>query len=217
MEPCLHRRRKSGGPGPPNNLRGGANIPFGPPNNSPICTSKTIPLNSILEFSILSYIKMRNVIIWHWLIKNLMGTRRRNDGDATLLRRIDVVTSCACWEFGPPLGPPKILNLGPPNILNLPTPMVYGWKSFSPPLKSEFETSRSEGQFYINYPTWNSPAYKWISSSAGLMKTETKKCKTLMQMLSMDELTDRQVEKKWIERQKEYWYIPLNILSISEV
>ena len=34
--------------------------------------------------------------------------------------------SCACWEFGPPLGPPpKILNLGPRNILNLPTPM--GW------------------------------------------------------------------------------------------
>ena len=24
-----------GGPGPPNNLRGGANIPFGPPNNPP--------------------------------------------------------------------------------------------------------------------------------------------------------------------------------------
>ena len=51
-----------------------------------------------------------------------MGTRRRNDVDATSLRRIDVVTtSCACWEFGPP--PPKILNLGTPNILNLPTPM----------------------------------------------------------------------------------------------
>ena len=44
-----------------------------------------------------------------------MGTRRRNDVDATSLRRIDVVTtSCACWEFAPPLGPPKILNLGPP-------------------------------------------------------------------------------------------------------
>ena len=26
---------RGGGPGPPNNLRGGANIPFGPPNNSP--------------------------------------------------------------------------------------------------------------------------------------------------------------------------------------
>ena len=51
-----------------------------------------------------------------------MGTRRRNDVDATSLRRIDVVTtSCACWEFGPP----KILNLGPPNILNLPRPMGY--------------------------------------------------------------------------------------------
>ena len=35
-----------------------------------------------------------------------MGTRRRNDVDATSLRRIDVVTtSCACWEFGPPLAP----------------------------------------------------------------------------------------------------------------
>ena len=28
---------------------------------------------------------------------------RRNDVDATSLRRIDVVTtSCACWEFAPP-------------------------------------------------------------------------------------------------------------------
>ena len=35
-----------------------------------------------------------------------MGTRRRNDVDATSLRRIDVVTtSCACWELGPPLAP----------------------------------------------------------------------------------------------------------------
>ena len=50
---------------------------------------------------------MRNVIIWHWLIKNLMDTRRRNDVDATSLRRIDVVTTtCACWEFGPPCPPP---------------------------------------------------------------------------------------------------------------
>ena len=55
-----------GGGRPPNNLRGGrANIPFGPPNNPPTCTGKTIPLNSILEFSIISYFKMRNVIIWH--------------------------------------------------------------------------------------------------------------------------------------------------------
>ena len=35
-----------------------------------------------------------------------MGTRRQNDVDATSLRRIDVVTtSCACWEFAPPLAP----------------------------------------------------------------------------------------------------------------
>ena len=89
---------------PPNNLRGGANIPFGPPNNPPTCTGKTIALNSILEFSIISYFKMKNVIIWHWFIKNLVGTRRRND----------VVTmSCACWELGPP-PPPNILNLAPP-------------------------------------------------------------------------------------------------------
>ena len=51
---------------PPYNLRGGGgNIPFGPPNNLPTCTGKTIPLNSILDFSIISYFKMRNVIIWH--------------------------------------------------------------------------------------------------------------------------------------------------------
>ena len=36
----IHRRRKEegwgpGGPGPPNNLRGGGNIPFGPPNYPP--------------------------------------------------------------------------------------------------------------------------------------------------------------------------------------
>ena len=78
-------------------------------------TGKTSPLNSILEFSIISDFKMSNVIILHWLIKNLVGTWRRNDVDTTSLRRIDVVTtSCACWEFGPPW---------PPNILNLPTPM----------------------------------------------------------------------------------------------
>ena len=50
---------------------------------------------------------MRNIIIWHWFIKNLVGTWRRNDVDATSLRRIDVITtSCAYWEFGPPLPPP---------------------------------------------------------------------------------------------------------------
>ena len=112
-----------GGQAPPNNLRGRANIPFAPlpppppPNNPPTCTGKTIPLNSILEFSIISYFKMRNVIIWHRFIKNLMGTRRRNDVDATSLRRIDVVTtSCACWEFGPPFPPP------PPNSKPCPSP-----------------------------------------------------------------------------------------------
>ena len=63
---------------------------------------QTIPFNSILEFSILSNFKTRNVIIWHWLLQNLVGTWRRNDVDATSLRCIDVsTTSCACWEFGP--------------------------------------------------------------------------------------------------------------------
>ena len=71
-------------------------------------TGKTIPLNSILEFSIRSDFEMRNVIIWHWFIKSLVGA-------STSLRHIDVVTtSCACWEFAPP--PPH-------NILNLPTPL----------------------------------------------------------------------------------------------
>ena len=69
-------------------------------------TGKTISLNSILEFSIISDFKMRIVIIWHWFIKNLVGTWRQNDVDATSLRRIDVITtSCACWEFGPPWPP----------------------------------------------------------------------------------------------------------------
>ena len=78
-----HRRRKrgggqgEGGQPPANNLKGGANIPLAPPppNNPPTCTGKTIPLNSILEFSIISDFKMRNVIIWHWFIKNLVGTQ----------------------------------------------------------------------------------------------------------------------------------------------
>ena len=49
---------------------------------------------------------MRNVIIWHWFIKNLVGTWRRNDVDVTSLCRIDVsTTACACWEFGSPLAP----------------------------------------------------------------------------------------------------------------
>ena len=42
-------------------------------------TGKTIPFNSILEFSIWSDFKMRNVIIWHWLNKNLVGTWRQYD------------------------------------------------------------------------------------------------------------------------------------------
>ena len=115
---CTHRRRKRGARGarPPNNLRGGANIPFGPSNNPPTCTGKTVPLNSILEFSnIISYFKMRNVIIWHCFIKNLMGTRRRYD------------VMCLLGISPPPFAPPpptKNLNFGPPNILNLPTPMV---------------------------------------------------------------------------------------------
>ena len=55
---------------------------------------------------------MRNVIIWHSFIKNLLGTWRQNEVDATLLRRIDVsATSCACWEFGPP---PIFQTLTPP-------------------------------------------------------------------------------------------------------
>ena len=49
-----------------------------------------------------------------------MGTWRRNDVDATSLRRIDIITtSCACWEFGPPLAP-QYSKPWPPNILNFP-------------------------------------------------------------------------------------------------
>ena len=36
----------------------------------------------------------------------MTSMRRRYNVDATSLRRIDVVTtSCACWEFDPPLPP----------------------------------------------------------------------------------------------------------------
>ena len=70
---------------------------------------------------------MRNVIIWHWFIKNIVGTWRRNDVDATSLRRIDVVTtSCTCWEFAAPRNILKLAPLPtPPNILNLPTHMQF--------------------------------------------------------------------------------------------
>ena len=63
-------------------------------------TCKTIPFNSILECSIFSDFKMRNVIIWHWFIKNKVGTWRRNDVMCLL-------------EFCP-FGPPYILNLATP-------------------------------------------------------------------------------------------------------
>ena len=106
--------RRGGGGQAPNNLRGGPTYPLAPPppNNPPTCTGKTIPLNSILEFSIISYFKMRNVIIWHRFIKNLVAIRRRNDVHATSLRRIDVVTtSCVClleiWPPFPSPPPPK--------------------------------------------------------------------------------------------------------------
>ena len=59
---------------------------------------------------------MRNIIVWHWFIKNLVGTWRRNDVSATSLRRIDVITmSCAYWEFGPPLAPQYSKPWPPPS------------------------------------------------------------------------------------------------------
>ena len=78
-----------------------------------------------------------------------MATRRRNDVDATSLRRIDVVTTlCACWEFAPPPWPPppKILNLGPPNILNLPTPMSM---KCSPNYSRELELLGEKNVFFF--------------------------------------------------------------------
>ena len=70
---------------------------------------------------------MRN-IIWHWFIKNLVGTWRRNDVEMTSMRRRNVASTSLRRHVPTgnlaPLGPPNILNLGPPNILNLPTPMI---------------------------------------------------------------------------------------------
>ena len=98
-----------GGQAPPNNLRGGANIPFGPPNNPPTCTGKSIPLNSILEFSIILYIKMRNVIIWHLFIKiywahdvEMTSMRRRYVASTSLRRHVPA------GNLAPPLAPPPI-------------------------------------------------------------------------------------------------------------
>ena len=56
---------------------------------------------------------MRNVIIWHWFIKNLVATWRRNDVDATSLRRIDV-RHVPDGNLAPPCPPVNILNLAPP-------------------------------------------------------------------------------------------------------
>ena len=90
---------------------------------------------------------MKNVIIWHWFIKNLVGTWRRNDVDATSLRRIDVsTTECACWEFGPPLAPQYSKPCPPLNILNLPTPMKTaqaGLDVYSPTVLSAWKGSIS--------------------------------------------------------------------------
>ena len=61
-----HRHRKRGGARPAQKFeRGGPTYPLATPNNPPTSTGKTIPLTSILEFSIISYFKMRNIIIWH--------------------------------------------------------------------------------------------------------------------------------------------------------
>ena len=102
-----------------------------PPNNPPTCTGKTIPLNSILEFSIISYFKMRNVIIWHWFIKDLVGTHTtskwcRCDVVTSHRRHYDVMCLLGILPPLPPSPPPNILNLAPPppNILSLPTPMI---------------------------------------------------------------------------------------------
>ena len=94
---------------------------------------------SILFLNFLYY----QILRWeHWFIKNLVGTWRRNDVDATSLRRIDVVTTtCACWEFAPPPPwPPQYSKPcpppppPPPNILNLPTLMTRTYCKCSRPL-----------------------------------------------------------------------------------
>ena len=69
-------------------------------------TGKTIPLNSILEFSTISDFKMRNVIIWHWFIKNLVGTWRRCDV-VTSHRRHYVICLLGIW-------PPQYSKPWPP-------------------------------------------------------------------------------------------------------
>ena len=153
----VRRGGGQGGPGPPNNLRGGANIPFGPPNNPPTCTGKSIPLNSILEFSIILYIKMRNVIIWHLFIKiywahdvEMTSMRRRYVASTSLRRHVPA------GNLAPPWPPPNILNLGPPNILNLPTPMNGDVIS----LLSKLEIQLTKSQFLIMceaLPNWERP------------------------------------------------------------
>ena len=53
---------------------------------------------------------MRNVIIWHWFIKNLLGTSRRGDVVTSYRRQYDVM----CWDFGPPCPPHQYSKPCPP-------------------------------------------------------------------------------------------------------
>ena len=66
---------------------------------------------------------MKNVIIWHWFIKNLVGTWRRNTSMRRLLHRRQYDVMCLLGISAPP--PPQYSKPSPPppNILNLPTPM----------------------------------------------------------------------------------------------
>ena len=80
-------------------------------------TVKTIPLNSIPEFSIISDFKMRNVTIWHKFIKTLWG----HDVEMTSMRRRYVTSTSlrrhvSVRNMPPPPwpSPTQYLNLGSP-------------------------------------------------------------------------------------------------------
>ena len=90
-----------------------------------------------------------------------MGTRRRNDVDATssstsLRRR-------ACWEVGPSWPPhqnSKPCPPPPPNILNLPTPMILGCKGRHSPSKLTGFTLQGKNLLQVDkfYPLRVSPS-----------------------------------------------------------
>ena len=124
-------------------------------NETLICfegTCKTIPFNSILEFSILSDFNMRNVIIWHWFMKSLVGTWRRNDVTSHR-RQYDVM---GLLGICPPLAPQYSKPYPPPQ---------YSKTFYANVLNSVSRTLILQSIFlYQRIQFWRNPIFIYIST-----------------------------------------------------